>query len=188
MRTGTRTVFGVRPSAAELASSSSSVVDVVIGAPPALAVAVSSGGGANHALHAVLTFVSCGLLPPIWILVGHLLQHRIISCRRFWRRLRVAVCGSHLSNGTSLSGFWLPVSHRRPPLVGRPTPGRVAGPSGCGRLILRESWYIRRLLNRVLSHGCKSAEGKTTLSLYNKLPGKFTFSEPRDVFGNTKTN
>ena len=187
MRTGTRTVFGVRPSAAELASSSSSVVDVVMGAPPAVAIAVSSGGSqprtARGADVPVLRAVAADLDSG-----RHLLQHRIISCRRFWRRLRVAVCGSHLSNGTSLSGFWLPVSHRRPPLVGRPTPGRVAGPSGCGRLILRESWYIRRLLNRVLSHGCKSAEGKTTLSLYNKLPGKFTFSEPRDVFGNTKTN
>jgi Na+/H+ antiporter NhaD/arsenite permease-like protein len=35
-----------------------------------VAVAVSSGGGANHALHAVLTFLSCGLWLPIWILVA----------------------------------------------------------------------------------------------------------------------
>jgi Protein of unknown function (DUF2510) len=39
-------------------------------APTAVAVAVSSGGGANHALHAVLTFLSCGLWLPIWILVA----------------------------------------------------------------------------------------------------------------------
>ena len=70
MRTGTRTVFGVRPSAAELALSSSSVVDVVMGAPPAVAIAVSSGGGPNHALDVVLTFLSCGLWLPIWILVA----------------------------------------------------------------------------------------------------------------------
>ena len=38
--------------------------------PPVVAVAVSSGGGANHALHAVLTFLSCGLWLPIWILVA----------------------------------------------------------------------------------------------------------------------
>jgi hypothetical protein len=57
-----------------------------MGAPPAVAIAVSSGGGPNHALHAVLTFLSCGLWLPIWILVGHLLQQGIISCRRFWRR------------------------------------------------------------------------------------------------------
>ena len=35
-----------------------------------VAVAVSSGGGANHALHAVLTFLSCGLWLPIWILAA----------------------------------------------------------------------------------------------------------------------
>ena len=37
---------------------------------PAVAVAVSTGGGTNHALHAVLTFLSCGLWLPIWILVA----------------------------------------------------------------------------------------------------------------------
>jgi hypothetical protein len=41
-----------------------------MGAPPAVALAVSSGGGPNHALHAVPTFVSCGLWLPIWILVA----------------------------------------------------------------------------------------------------------------------
>lgn len=35
-----------------------------------IAVAVSNGGGANHALHAVLTLLSCGLWLPIWILVA----------------------------------------------------------------------------------------------------------------------
>ena len=39
-------------------------------APSAVAVAVSSGGGANHALHAVLTLLTCGLWLPIWILVA----------------------------------------------------------------------------------------------------------------------
>jgi hypothetical protein len=37
---------------------------------PAVAVAVSSGGGANHALHAVLTFITCGMWLPVWILVA----------------------------------------------------------------------------------------------------------------------
>jgi hypothetical protein len=37
---------------------------------PAVAVAVSTGGGTNHALHAVLTLLSCGLWLPIWILVA----------------------------------------------------------------------------------------------------------------------
>jgi hypothetical protein len=41
-----------------------------MGAPPAVALAVSSGGGPNHALDVVLTFVSCGLWLPIWILVA----------------------------------------------------------------------------------------------------------------------
>jgi hypothetical protein len=36
-------------------------------APPAVAVASSSGVGANHALHAVLTFLSCGLWLPVGI-------------------------------------------------------------------------------------------------------------------------
>ena len=36
---------------------------------PQVNVAVSTGGGGvNHALHAVLTFVTCGLWLPIWIL------------------------------------------------------------------------------------------------------------------------
>ena len=39
-------------------------------AAPAVAVAVSTGGGTNHALHAVLTLLSCGLWLPIWILVA----------------------------------------------------------------------------------------------------------------------
>jgi Protein of unknown function (DUF2510) len=39
-------------------------------AAPSVAVAVSSGGGPNHALHAVLTFLSCGMWLPIWILVA----------------------------------------------------------------------------------------------------------------------
>jgi hypothetical protein len=38
--------------------------------PPTVAVAVSVGGGPNHALHAVLTFLSCGLWLPVWILVA----------------------------------------------------------------------------------------------------------------------
>ena len=37
---------------------------------PAVAVAVSTGGGPNHALHAILTFLSCGLWLPVWILVA----------------------------------------------------------------------------------------------------------------------
>ena len=36
--------------------------------PPPVAVAVSVGGGVNHALHALLTFLSCGLWLPVWIL------------------------------------------------------------------------------------------------------------------------
>ncbi len=36
----------------------------------AVAVAVSSGGGPNHALHAVLTLLTCGMWLPIWILVA----------------------------------------------------------------------------------------------------------------------
>ena len=43
---------------------------VLAPAAPAVAVAVSTGGGPNHALHAVLTFLSCGLWLPIWILVA----------------------------------------------------------------------------------------------------------------------
>lgn len=39
-------------------------------APPAVAVAVAAGGGANHALHAVLTLLTCGLWLPIWFLVA----------------------------------------------------------------------------------------------------------------------
>lgn len=39
-----------------------------VAAPSAVAVAVSSGGGANHGLHLVLTLLSCGLWLPIWIL------------------------------------------------------------------------------------------------------------------------
>jgi hypothetical protein len=34
--------------------------------------AVSSGDGPNHALHAVLAFLTCGLWLPIWILVAFL--------------------------------------------------------------------------------------------------------------------
>lgn len=39
-------------------------------AAPAMAVAVATGGGVNHALHAVLTLLSCGLWLPIWVLVA----------------------------------------------------------------------------------------------------------------------
>ena len=38
--------------------------------PPPVAVAVSTGGGVNHALHAVLTFFTCGMWLPIWILMA----------------------------------------------------------------------------------------------------------------------
>jgi hypothetical protein len=38
--------------------------------PQPVAVAVSTGGGVNHALHAVLTFFTCGLWLPIWILMA----------------------------------------------------------------------------------------------------------------------
>ncbi|MCX8557516.1 DUF2510 domain-containing protein [Mycolicibacterium mucogenicum] len=37
---------------------------------PAVAVAVSTGGRPNHALHAILTFLSCGLWLPVWVLVA----------------------------------------------------------------------------------------------------------------------
>jgi hypothetical protein len=37
---------------------------------PSVAVAVSAGGGTNHALHLVLTLLSCGLWLPIWILAA----------------------------------------------------------------------------------------------------------------------
>jgi hypothetical protein len=36
----------------------------------AVAVAVNTGAGPNHALHAVLTLVTCGLWLPVWILVA----------------------------------------------------------------------------------------------------------------------
>jgi hypothetical protein len=39
-------------------------------APPSVAVAVSTGGGTNHALHLILTLLTCGLWLPIWILVA----------------------------------------------------------------------------------------------------------------------
>lgn len=39
-------------------------------AAPSVAVAVAAGGGTNHALHAVLTVVSCGLWLPIWNLAA----------------------------------------------------------------------------------------------------------------------
>jgi hypothetical protein len=38
--------------------------------PQPVAVAVSNGGGVNHALHAVLTFFTCGMWLPIWILMA----------------------------------------------------------------------------------------------------------------------
>jgi len=38
--------------------------------PQPVAVAVSTGGGVNHALHAVLTFFTCGMWLPIWILMA----------------------------------------------------------------------------------------------------------------------
>jgi hypothetical protein len=37
---------------------------------PSVAVAVSAGRGTNHALHLILTLLSCGLWLPIWILVA----------------------------------------------------------------------------------------------------------------------
>lgn len=39
-------------------------------APQAIAVAVANGGGANHALHLVLTLFTCGLWLPIWIIAA----------------------------------------------------------------------------------------------------------------------
>jgi hypothetical protein len=41
-------------------------------APGAVAVAVANGGGPNHALHAILTLITCGLWLPIWIIVAFL--------------------------------------------------------------------------------------------------------------------
>jgi hypothetical protein len=38
--------------------------------PPSVAVAVSTGGGVNHALHALLTFFTCGMWLPVWILTA----------------------------------------------------------------------------------------------------------------------
>jgi Protein of unknown function (DUF2510) len=38
--------------------------------PQPVAVAVSTGGGVNHALHAVLTFFTCGMWLPVWILIA----------------------------------------------------------------------------------------------------------------------
>jgi Protein of unknown function (DUF2510) len=35
-----------------------------------VAVAVANGGGPNHALHAVLTLLTCGAWPPVWILIA----------------------------------------------------------------------------------------------------------------------
>lgn len=37
---------------------------------PSVAVAVSAGRGTNHALHLILTLLSCGLWLPIWILLA----------------------------------------------------------------------------------------------------------------------
>ncbi|MDH6199097.1 hypothetical protein M2272_005764 [Mycobacterium frederiksbergense] len=39
-------------------------------AAPAVAVAVATGGGTNHALHLVLTLLTCGMWLPIWFLVA----------------------------------------------------------------------------------------------------------------------
>ena len=38
--------------------------------PPSVAVAVSAGRGTNHALHLILTLLSCGLWLPIWIVLA----------------------------------------------------------------------------------------------------------------------
>jgi hypothetical protein len=38
--------------------------------PQSVAVAMSNGGGPNHALHAVLTFFTCGMWLPVWILIA----------------------------------------------------------------------------------------------------------------------
>jgi Protein of unknown function (DUF2510) len=38
--------------------------------PQPVAVAVSTGGGVNHALHAVLTFFTCGMWLPVWIIIA----------------------------------------------------------------------------------------------------------------------
>ncbi len=46
------------------------VVNNTIGAAPAPGVAVAVSGGVNHALHLVLTLLTCGLWLPIWILVA----------------------------------------------------------------------------------------------------------------------
>lgn len=37
---------------------------------PAVAVAVSNGGGTSHGLHLVLTVLSCGLWLPIWVIAA----------------------------------------------------------------------------------------------------------------------
>lgn len=69
-------------------------------APLPVAIAVSSGGGANHALHAVLTFLSCGLWLPIWILVA--VFHRPSS--------------AYVASGGTTAGA-LPRSNLRPAMI-----------------------------------------------------------------------
>lgn len=66
---------------------------------PAVAVAVATGGGANHALHLVLTLLTCGAWLPIWLLVA------------------LFSGGSSSSVAVSGAGILARTSNRRPALV-----------------------------------------------------------------------
>jgi hypothetical protein len=65
---------------------------------PSVAVAVSTGGGTSHALHAVLTLLTCGLWLPIWILVA------IFDSGRGGSAVAIGGVGGGAGGGVSVGG------------------------------------------------------------------------------------
>lgn len=86
---------------------------------PAVAV---KRGGANHAVHAVLTVLSCGMWAPVWLLCAMVQRPQTVSVTGpvYFPHGTLSVSGTHYWD--ALSGCWRPLA------TTPPAPGPVLEP------------------------------------------------------------
>lgn len=133
--------------------------------PPAVAVAVSTGGGVNHALHAVLTFFTCGMWLPVWILV--------------------AIFGSSSGSAVAVAGPGATVHPNRKPLI---VAGVVLGWIMLGAS-LQHPWLLAILIPTIGIGGLifwmrKDDEKRKRLAAHAEYEDRLYYEgDPRGTYG-----
>ena len=135
--------------------------------PSPVAVAVSTGGGVNHALHAVLTVFTCGMWLPVWILI--------------------AIFGNSPRSSVAVAGHGVNVNtgaNRKPLIVG----GVILGWIMLG-VSLQHPWLLAILIPIIGFGGLvvwlrKDAQKRERLSAHAEYEDRLYYEgDPRGTYG-----